>query len=77
MSLQGISLFVLGFALGPIFWAPLSELYGRQILFVGTYGVLTAFTAATTVSQNIQTVLILRFLAGAIGSSPITNSAFV
>lgn len=32
----GLSLFVLGFAVGPLFWAPLSELYGRQIVFVGT-----------------------------------------
>ena len=31
----GLSLF-LGFAVGPIFWGPLSELYGRQIVFVGT-----------------------------------------
>ena len=26
----GISLFVLGFAIGPIIWAPLSELFGRR-----------------------------------------------
>ena len=32
----GLSLFVLGFAVGPMFWGPLSELYGRQIVFVGT-----------------------------------------
>lgn len=32
----GISLFVLGFAVGPAFWAPLSELYGRKILFTIT-----------------------------------------
>ena len=32
----GLSLFVLGFAVGPLFWGPLSELYGRQIIFVGT-----------------------------------------
>jgi Ca2+/H+ antiporter len=30
----GISLFVLGFAIGPLLWAPLSELFGRQILYV-------------------------------------------
>jgi len=32
----GLSLFVLGFAVGPLFWGPLSELYGRQFIFVGT-----------------------------------------
>ena len=26
----GVSLFVLGFAIGPLLWAPLSEMYGRR-----------------------------------------------
>lgn len=60
----GISLFVLGFACGPLLWAPLSELYGRQVLFFGTYAMLTAFNAGAAGSQNIQTLLILRFFAG-------------
>ncbi len=32
----GLSLFVLGFAVGPILFAPLSELYGRQPVFIST-----------------------------------------
>jgi MFS family permease len=73
----GISLFVLGFAIGPLLWAPLSELYGRQVLFFGTYAMLTAFNAGAAGSQNIQTLLILRFFAGAFGSSPLTNAGGV
>lgn len=73
----GISLFVLGFAIGPLLWAPLSEIYGRQILFIPTYAGLTAFNAGVCGAQNIQTLLVLRFLAGAIGSSPLTNSGGV
>ncbi|EEU36354.1 uncharacterized protein NECHADRAFT_52650 [Fusarium vanettenii 77-13-4] len=34
----GVSLYVLGFALGPLLWAPLSEIYGRQIVFFISYG---------------------------------------
>lgn len=73
----GVSLFVLGFAIGPLLWAPLSELYGRQILFFITYGALTAFNAGAAGSQNIQTLIILRFFAGAFGSSPLTNAGGV
>ena len=73
----GVSLFVLGFAVGPLLWAPLSEIYGRQILFMITYAGLTAFNAGVAGAQNIQTFLILRFFAGAIGSSPLTNSGGV
>ena len=65
------------FAIGPLLWAPMSELYGRQILFFGTYGVLTAFNAGAAGAQNIQTLVILRFFAGAFGSSPLTNAGGV
>ncbi|KAK3056291.1 MFS siderochrome iron transporter 1 [Extremus antarcticus] len=73
----GTSLFVLGFAIGPLLWAPLSELFGRQILYIITYGALTAFNAGAAGSQNIATVTVLRFLAGSFGSSPLTNAGGV
>ncbi|KAL1637516.1 MFS siderochrome iron transporter 1 [Neofusicoccum ribis] len=73
----GISLFVLGFAIGPLIWAPMSELFGRQYLFFGTYMLLTAFNAGAAGSQNIGTLIVLRFLAGAFGSSPLTNAGGV
>lgn len=73
----GVSLFVLGFAIGPLLWAPFSEMYGRQVLFFGTYAMLTFFNAGAAGSQNIQTLLILRFFAGAFGSSPLTNAGGV
>ncbi|CAK3954354.1 MFS general substrate transporter [Lecanosticta acicola] len=73
----GISLFVLGFAIGPLLWAPFSELFGRQVLFFGTSLGLTAFNAGAAGSQNIWTLIILRFFSGAIGSSPLTNAGGV
>lgn len=73
VAILGVSLFVLGFAIGPLLWAPLSEMYGRQLLLFITYGALTAFNAGAAGSQNIQTLIILRFFAGAFGSSPLTN----
>ena len=73
----GISLFVLGFAIGPLLWAPMSELYGRQVLFIGTYTVLTAFNAGAAGAQNIETLVILRFFAGTFGASPLTNAGGV
>ena len=70
----GISVFVLGFAFGPLIWAPLSETSGRRYVFIATYICLTAFNAGATGSQNIWTLIILRFLAGFFGSSPFGNS---
>jgi multidrug resistance protein len=73
----GLSLYVLGFALGPLFWAPLSEVLGRRLLFIITYAALTAFNAGAAGSQNIWTLIILRFFAGSFGASPLTNAAGV
>ncbi|KAF2223014.1 major facilitator superfamily domain-containing protein [Elsinoe ampelina] len=77
VSVLGVSLFVLGFAIGPLLWAPLSEMFGRQVLFFTTYAGLTAFNAGAAGSQNIESLLIQRFFAGAIGSSPLTNAGGV
>lgn len=73
----GISLFVLGFAVGPLIWAPMSELYGRQYLFTGTYMMLTVFNAGAAGSNSAATLIVLRFLAGTFGSSPLTNAGGV
>jgi multidrug resistance protein len=64
-------------ALGPLVFAPLSEIYGRQILFTITYSLFVAFNLGAVASQNIWTVVILRFFAGTFGSSPLTNAGGV
>ena len=77
VAVLGISLFVLGFAIGPLLWGPMSEMYGRQWLLFGTYMALTAFNAGAAGSKNIETLIIMRFWAGAFGSSPLTNAGGV
>lgn len=73
----GISLFVLGFAVGPLIWAPLSELFGRQLVFLITFAGFTIFSAACTADSGIATLLVMRFFAGSFGSSPFTNAGGV
>ncbi|KAH7254554.1 hypothetical protein MRS44_016769 [Fusarium solani] len=73
----GVSLYVLGFALGPLLWAPLSEIYGRQIVFFISYGLYVVFSAACTADDGVATLLVLRFFAGTFGSSPLTNAGGV
>ncbi|KAL3454420.1 major facilitator superfamily domain-containing protein [Aspergillus insuetus] len=70
----GVSLFVLGFAIGPLIWAPLSEVFGRRRMFTVSFVLLTAFNAGTASAQNTQTLIILRFLSGCFGSSPFGNA---
>ncbi|KAJ6136737.1 hypothetical protein N7497_012441 [Penicillium chrysogenum] len=69
----GVSLFVLGFAIGPLIWAPLSEMFGRRHIFTISFMFLTVFNAGAAGAKNIETLIILRFLAGSFGSSPFGN----
>jgi MFS family permease len=77
VAILGVSLFVLGFAIGPLIWAPMSEMFGRQYLFYGTFFAITAFLAGSCGAQDMTTLIILRFFAGAFGSSPLTNAGGV
>ncbi|UZJ51993.1 hypothetical protein CBS101457_001313 [Exobasidium rhododendri] len=70
----GLSLFVLGFACGPLFWAPLSEVFGRRHLFIISYASLAMWSAVSIASPNYASFMVFRFLAGAFGSSSLTNS---
>ncbi|KAN0114592.1 MFS general substrate transporter [Hyaloscypha variabilis] len=73
----GLSLYVLGFALGPLIWAPMSEMYGRKSVFVISYTAYTAFSVAAACAPNITALLVLRFFASAFGSSTMTNTGGV
>lgn len=67
-----VSLFVLGFGTGPTIWGPLSELYGRKVPLCVGFAVFTIFQIPVAVAQNLQTVLVFRFLQGFFGSSPVS-----
>ncbi|CAI7666990.1 unnamed protein product [Penicillium pancosmium] len=67
----GTSLTVFGFALGPLFWAPLSELYGRRLPLFSGYAIFAIFQIPVAVAQNIETIMICRFLQGVFGCSPL------
>lgn len=70
----GVSLFVLGFGVGPLLWAPLSEMYGRRIVFLVSFLPFALFNLGGARAQNIETVIVTRFFGGAFGSSMLTNA---
>ncbi|KAL2839757.1 major facilitator superfamily domain-containing protein [Aspergillus pseudoustus] len=50
------------------------QLYGRRILWVTSHIAMVSFLAGSAGSPNIATLLILRFLVGTFGGSPLVNS---
>jgi MFS transporter, DHA1 family, multidrug resistance protein len=77
VGLLGVSLFVLGFATGPTFWAPLSELKGRRLPIVISMFGFSVFSIACATSKDLQTLLISRFFAGFFGACPLAVVAAV
>lgn len=65
-----LSIFVLSYAIGPLFVAPLSEVYGRVwVLHLGNLFFL-AFNLGCALSPNTASLIVFRFLAGLAGSAP-------
>ncbi|KLT44968.1 MFS general substrate transporter [Cutaneotrichosporon oleaginosum] len=70
-------IFVLGFVVGPLLWAPCSEVFGRRAMFIFTYIPYTAFNAGVCGAKSLNVLLVMRFFAGTFGSSTMTNSGGV
>ncbi|KAI4263411.1 MAG: hypothetical protein L6R42_001442 [Xanthoria sp. 1 TBL-2021] len=66
-----ISLFLVGYVLGPVVFAPLSESYGRRWVMVITFVFFTIFTMACAVSPTWPAFLVFRLLCGITASSAI------
>ena len=66
----GLTLFVAGYGLGPMVWAPLSEIpqVGRNPVYIGTLIVFVFFQFAVIYAKNFGMLLAFRFLTGLFGS---------
>ncbi|KAF2711667.1 multidrug resistant protein [Pleomassaria siparia CBS 279.74] len=72
VALLSISLFVVGFGIGPMAFAPLSEILGRRLIYGSTLFLAVIFTIPGAVAKNIETLLVTRALAGIAFSAPMT-----
>jgi len=59
----GMTTYLLGLASGPLILAPLSELYGRRIIYLASMFLYVIFVIPTCVAKNFATILVFRFLA--------------
>lgn len=68
-----ITLFVLGFGVGPLLFAPLSEMIGRKTVYSISIFFYFIFTLPSCLATNIATMLAGRMIAGIASSAPMTN----
>ena len=67
-----VSIYLCGFALGPMFIAPLSELYGRLVIYHTCNVIYIAFIIGCALGTNTRMFLAFRFFAGCAASGPLT-----
>jgi len=67
-----VSIFLLGFAVGPLLLAPASEIYGRYIIYNITNVSFVLCTIACARAPNLNFLIAFRFLSGIFGSAPLT-----
>jgi MFS family permease len=69
-----LSIFILAYAIGPLFLGPLSETYGRAIVLQLANLFYLAFNIGCGVSQSKGQMIAFRFLSGLGGSAPLAVS---
>ncbi|KAI8944078.1 major facilitator superfamily domain-containing protein [Xylaria longipes] len=65
----GLSTFVLGIALGPLFLGPLSEFYGRRPIYLSSWAMFVIWLIPSAVAHNSATIITTRFIDGFAGSA--------
>jgi multidrug resistance protein len=70
-----VSIYLVGFAVGPLALGPLSEIYGRLRIYQACNAVFIVWNIACAVAPNIGSLLAFRLFAGIAGSCPLTLGA--
>jgi DHA1 family multidrug resistance protein-like MFS transporter len=71
----GLAIYVVGYGIGPLLFAPLSEIasIGRNWVYVPTFFLFVILSIPTAFVENYAGLLVLRFLTGFFGSPCLAN----
>lgn len=67
-----VTIYVLGFAIGPLFLGPLSEIYGRYPVVVISTWTFNAWVLGSALAPTMPALIVMRLLAGVGGSGVMT-----
>ncbi|KXH27525.1 major facilitator superfamily transporter [Colletotrichum salicis] len=73
LPLLGISLYLVGLALGALIMAPLSETFGRRPMYIGGLTVFLGLIPLAALATNFTMVIVARFLGAVAGSVMLSN----
>ncbi|KAK7426938.1 hypothetical protein QQZ08_006530 [Neonectria magnoliae] len=64
-----VSIFLLGYAVGPLFLSPLSEIYGRNIIIISANAFFCVWLIGCALAPSLGTLVFFRFMCGLGGSA--------
>ncbi|KAI5865330.1 putative bicyclomycin resistance protein [Durotheca rogersii] len=67
-----VSVYILGFAAGPLVTAPMSEIYGRVVVYHVCNVGFTIGVIGCALAPSIEALVVFRFISGTFGSCPAT-----
>lgn len=73
-GIAGMTTYLMGIAVGSVILAPLSEMYGRRIIYIYAMALFIIFVIPCAVAENIDTILAARFLGAFCASAMISNA---
>ena len=73
VAVLSVSFYVLGFACGPLLWAPVGEAKGRRLSLLPATFCLGLFSIGTATSKSAASIFVTRFFGGVFGSSPVSS----
>ena len=74
VALLGVTTYLFGMGTGSIVFAPLSELVGRRPVYIASMTIFLLLLLPSALAQNIESILVSRFLGGFFGSALMSNS---
>ena len=63
-----VSIYLLGYVVGPLFLAPLSEIYGRKVVLSAANAFFCVWQIGCALAPNIAALIVFRFFSGVGGS---------
>ncbi|XWX02280.1 hypothetical protein V2A60_010316 [Cordyceps javanica] len=72
-----VSIYLIGYTVGPLLLAPLSEIYGRRIVLSAGNWFFVVWQIGCALARNVETLIVCRLLSGIGGSACLTLGAGV
>ncbi|KAJ5159082.1 uncharacterized protein N7500_008733 [Penicillium coprophilum] len=72
LATLAVSIYLLGFALGPLVISSLSEMYGRLIVYHVCNSIFVIFVVACALSRTSVQFMVFRFITGCAGAAPMS-----